>query len=213
MGGRSVETTNAWNPAELSVAQMGYEAKAQDIYRDYRVPPVHLSYGNKAERRRIHRHVYGDSWWVDLDGIEAEAAEILESDPANAERFFGNRVVAGSDTWLPRGLWEDAHAWRSGCLSPALGPRSAWASTAPTSTTGRRSAARPETASSFTPRFAGQPTIWNPAEHPDHRVPRAIVARPSPSCSTGSRSLGCTATLPGGSRRSRPGRSCTARSA
>jgi hypothetical protein len=29
---------------------------------------------------------------------------------------------------------------------------------------------------SFTPRFAGEPTIWNPAEHPDHRVPRAIVA-------------------------------------
>jgi hypothetical protein len=28
---------------------------------------------------------------------------------------------------------------------------------------------------SFTPRFAGQPTIWNPAEHPDHRVPRAVV--------------------------------------
>lgn len=27
----------------------------------------------------------------------------------------------------------------------------------------------------FTPRFAGKPTIWNPAEHPDHRVPRGIV--------------------------------------
>jgi hypothetical protein len=108
MGGRSVETTNAWNPAELSTAQMGMESKVADVYRDYRPPPVHLSYGNKAERRRIHKHVYGDSWWVDIDGIEAEAVEIMESDPANAERFFGNRVVAGSDTWLPRGLWTDA---------------------------------------------------------------------------------------------------------
>lgn len=27
----------------------------------------------------------------------------------------------------------------------------------------------------FTPRFAGNPTIWNPAEHHDHRVPRAAV--------------------------------------
>lgn len=27
----------------------------------------------------------------------------------------------------------------------------------------------------FTPRFAGGPTIWNPAEHPDHRVPRLSV--------------------------------------
>lgn len=29
---------------------------------------------------------------------------------------------------------------------------------------------------SFTPRvFEGRPSIWNPAEHPDHRVPRAEV--------------------------------------
>ena len=110
MGGRSVETTNAWTPAELSTAQMGMEGKAADVYRDYRPPPAHLSYTNKAERRKIHKHVYGDSWWVDLDAIEAEAAEILETDPANAERFFGNRVVAGSDSWLPRGMWE--RAWR-----------------------------------------------------------------------------------------------------
>ena len=96
MGGRSIETTNAWNPAELSAAQMAFEAKA-----DGHLPRLSQAAGqsvvrNKAERRKIHKHVYGDSWWVDLDGIEAEAAEIMESDPANAERFFGNRVVAGS---------------------------------------------------------------------------------------------------------------------
>jgi phage terminase large subunit-like protein len=28
---------------------------------------------------------------------------------------------------------------------------------------------------SFTPRFGGQPTLWNPAEWPDHRIPRAVV--------------------------------------
>jgi phage terminase large subunit-like protein len=28
----------------------------------------------------------------------------------------------------------------------------------------------------FTPRFGSGPTIWNPAEHPDHRVPRAAVS-------------------------------------
>jgi hypothetical protein len=27
----------------------------------------------------------------------------------------------------------------------------------------------------FTPRFMGGPTIWNPAEQPDHRVSRAVV--------------------------------------
>lgn len=110
MSGRSIETTNAWNPAELSVAQLAFESQVDDIYRDYNVPPAHLSYRDRRERRRIHKHVYGDSWWVDLDAIEGEAAEILETDPADAERFFGNRVVAGSDTWLTPGMWEGAHA-------------------------------------------------------------------------------------------------------
>lgn len=109
MSGRSIETTNAWNPAELSVAQMGFESKVPDIYKDYRQPPATLSYKNKADRRKIHKIVYGDSWWVDLDAIEAEAAEIMETDPADAERFFGNRVVAGSDAWLRTGLWERAY--------------------------------------------------------------------------------------------------------
>lgn len=119
MSGRSIETTNAWNPAELSVAQMGFESKVKDIYKDYRPPPVHLSYRNKVERRRIHKIVYGDSWWVDLDAIEAEAAEILETDPADAERFFGNRVVAGTDAWLPADLWEGAYAGHVLVAQPA----------------------------------------------------------------------------------------------
>lgn len=113
MGGRSIETTNAWDPAEQSVAQRGYEAKAKDIYRDFPQSPRSLSYANKADRAKIHRLAYGDSWWVDLDGIEAEAAELMESDPANAERFFGNRVVAGRGSWLPDGLWEKWHGMAS----------------------------------------------------------------------------------------------------
>lgn len=108
MGARGVEITNAWDPAEHSVAQQTYESRTTDILRDYRQAPAGLSYRNKRERRKIHQHVYGDSWWVDLDRIEAEAVEILERDPAEAERFFGNRVVAGSDSWLPDGLWERA---------------------------------------------------------------------------------------------------------
>lgn len=108
MGGRAVETTNAWDPAENSVAQQSYESSAKDIYRDFRSAPVGLSYGNKAERRRIHRHVYGDSWWIDLDRIEAEAAELIERDPAQAERFFGNRIVQGLGAWLPDELWSSA---------------------------------------------------------------------------------------------------------
>lgn len=109
MRGRSIETTNAWDPGENSVAQRTFESSAKDIYRDFRQAPAGLSYTNKAERRKIHRAVYGDSWWIDLDRIDAEALELIERDPAQAERFYGNRIVQGMGTWLPDGLWERAY--------------------------------------------------------------------------------------------------------
>lgn len=110
MGGRAVETTNAWDPAEGSVAQRTSESKSEDLFRDHALAPAALSYGNKVERRRIHRHVYGDSLvdrggHVDLDSIEAEAAELMERDPEQAERFFGNRIVAGSGKWMEPAAW------------------------------------------------------------------------------------------------------------
>lgn len=113
MSGRSIETTNAWDPAEQSVAQRGYESKVPDIYRDFPVAPGSWSYTNKQERRRIHRFAYGDSWWVDLDAIEADAVELLERDPAQAERFYGNRIVVGSGAWIRDGLWESAYGLAS----------------------------------------------------------------------------------------------------
>jgi hypothetical protein len=95
MGGRAEETTNAWDPAEHSVAQRTAESQRLDIFRHHPESPPSLSYTNKAERRKIHRRVYEGCPWVDLDAIEAEAAELLETDPTQAERFFGNRAVAG----------------------------------------------------------------------------------------------------------------------
>lgn len=106
MGGRTMETTNCWDPSENSVAQKTAEAKVQDIYRFHRTPPGGLKYAVKTDRRKIHRYVYRGSTHVDLDAIEGEAAELLEKDPAQAERFFGNRVVAGSGAWLARDLWD-----------------------------------------------------------------------------------------------------------
>ena len=95
MGGRAEETTNGWDPTEQSVAQRTAEADTGDIFRLHPLAPTSLSYVNKQERRKVHRHVYTGCPWVDLDAIEAEAAEILSVDPAQAERFFGNRIVAG----------------------------------------------------------------------------------------------------------------------
>jgi hypothetical protein len=109
MGGRTMEHTNPWDPSENSVAQTTYESQAPDIFKFYRNPPANLSFGDKRERRKILAYVYAGSDHVNLDSIEAEAAELMVTDPAQAERFFGNRLVQGHGAWLPDGLW-DEHA-------------------------------------------------------------------------------------------------------
>jgi len=112
MGGRASLTSNAWDPAESSVAQIQFESKSTDIYRQFKQPPANLSYKNKAERRKIHQIVYGEALkskggHVDLDAIEGEAFDLIERDPAQAERFFGNRIVAGADSWIDALLWDE----------------------------------------------------------------------------------------------------------
>lgn len=107
MGGRALETTNAWNPTEESVARRTMESKAKDVFRFHRVPPAHLDYADPDQRREIHEDVYAGSLHVDLDDIEAEAAELMEKDPAQAERFFGNRLVAGSGAAFDGDRWAE----------------------------------------------------------------------------------------------------------
>jgi hypothetical protein len=100
MGGRSIETTNAPDPTVDSTARRTMESKAKDVFRFHRIPPTHLDYDDPDDRREIHEYVYAGSAHVldhdGLDAIEAEAVELMEKDPAQAERFYGNRLVAGS---------------------------------------------------------------------------------------------------------------------
>ncbi len=119
MGGRTIETSNAWDPSENSTAQRTFESQSQDIFKFFRQPPAHLSYGNKRDRAQIHKFVYEGSPWVDLASIEAEASELMETDRAQAERFFGNRLVSGSGAWLRDGLWEAAYAGSEVDAEPA----------------------------------------------------------------------------------------------
>lgn len=173
MGGRSWETTNAWDPSENSVAQQTYESSAPDIFRDFPQAPVSLSYRNKSERRRIHRYVYAGSPWVDLDAIESEAVELLGTDPENAERFFGNRLVYAAGSWLPDGRWDtttDADRVVADGALICLGFDG--------SENNDFTALRAETADGFqfTPTYGPdrRPTIWNPAEW-GGQIPRQEV--------------------------------------
>jgi hypothetical protein len=172
MSGRSMETTNGWDPSENSVAQKTAESKVKDIYRFHRLPPKGLSYTNKAERRKIHAAVYQGSSHIDLDAIEGEAAELMEKEPAEAERFFGNRLVAGMGTWMTQDQWDSRLAEYELPARPrvVLGFDGSdiddW--------TGIR--AETLDGFQFTPTYGPDelPTIWDPAEW-DGQVPRLEV--------------------------------------
>jgi hypothetical protein len=95
MGGRWLETTNAWDPAEESVAQQTNEGSAPGVYIDD-ADPGPGSLLNKRDRRRMYRNVYRDSVaWVNFDRIDAEVVALIEQgDSAQAERYFLNRKRA-----------------------------------------------------------------------------------------------------------------------
>jgi hypothetical protein len=171
MGGRAIETTNAWDPAQDSVAQRTFEAVAKDINKDFRQPPPNLSFGDKRDRHKIFQFNYRGAPWVSIAAVEAEAAELLQKDRAEAERFFGNRIVAGSGAWLDAGKWKAkaAHATVPDGTAITLGFDGSdiddW--------TGIR--AETLDGYQFTPTYhSGRPTIWDPKEF-NGRVPRLEV--------------------------------------
>lgn len=112
MGGRASLTSNAWDPAENSVAQQQYESEAADIYRQFDQPPKTWSYTDKRDRRKIHRLVYPpdtlreNGGHVDLDAIENEAADLVERDAPQARRFYGNELVAGAGHAVDPEAWD-----------------------------------------------------------------------------------------------------------
>ncbi len=172
MGGRSMETTNCFDPSEGSVAQRTFESAAKDIFRYYEPPPAHLKYTVKAERRQIHNYNYAGSPHADRNGIEAEAAELLEKDPAQAERFFGNRVVYGAGSWC------DGDRWDARAEPRPVPDGTAVVAGFDGSDVDDWTAMRLETEAGyqFTPVYGPdrRPTIWNPAEW-SGQVPRLEV--------------------------------------
>jgi hypothetical protein len=173
MQGRAQETTNAFDPTQRSQAQLSYQTKATDVFKFHRPPPAHLSYANKAERRKIHQAVYAGSTHNNLDAIEGEAWELIEKgDLAQAERFFGNRMRAGA------GVWCDIEKWTA-----RKRPRVVPAGTPVVlgfdgSDVDDSTAIRAETQDGyqFTPTYGplSLPTIWSPADW-GGQVPRLQV--------------------------------------
>jgi hypothetical protein len=111
MGGRFMETGNAWDPAEDSVAQTTFEHET-GVFKIMK----HGGSGsirNRRERMQVLKHLYGGSWWVDRDRISSEIDVLVErGDIAQAERFFMNRLVPGEDRAFDLKAWD--HQTRDG---------------------------------------------------------------------------------------------------
>lgn len=163
MQGRTVELTNPWDPSENSAAQQAFDSMQKDIFRYYRKPPADLSYANKRERHKIHVYVYGDSPWVDPTGIDAEAAELVETDPEQAERFFGNRLVFGKGSWMPDDLWSTGEVDRP---APPKGAEVTLGFDGSDNNDHTGIRLRTRDGYRFTPRYGpdDRPTWWDPAQ-------------------------------------------------
>lgn len=106
MGGRISHSSNPYDPAENSVLQRQMESKQKDILKHHFPPPPAWNFALKKDREAIFKWNYASSPWVDLRTIEAESVALMETDPAEAERFYGNRIVAGRGSWLEMPKWE-----------------------------------------------------------------------------------------------------------
>ncbi|WP_082478198.1 hypothetical protein [Microbacterium sp. Leaf320] len=182
MGGRTHLTTNAWDPSENSYAQMIFEAQEPDVFIFYRDPDKALrgedgrplDYKKVADRRRIHEYAYEGSWWVNLDSIEALARKLMKRDPEQAERFFGNRLVAGHGKWLEDGQWE-AKAAPGRTLAKRAPVTGGFDGSNNDDYTGIRLELLPDLFQ-FTPTYGPdeRKTLWNPAEW-GGQIPRGEV--------------------------------------
>lgn len=113
MGGRSLETTNAWRPGEDSVAERTseYAAKiAEGKVRDpglltwHRQAPDGTELSDEASLRAGLKVAYGDSTWVDLDRIIGEIYDPGTS-PDDSRRFYLNQIVSAEDSLIAPPEW------------------------------------------------------------------------------------------------------------
>jgi hypothetical protein len=105
MGGRFMESGNAWDPAESSVAQSTFEDET-GVFKMF-LQPGPGSIRNQRERSRVLRNLYGGNPWVDPDRISSEIDNLLKrGELAQAERFFMNRIVPSEDRVFDIRQWD-----------------------------------------------------------------------------------------------------------
>jgi len=114
MGGRSIETTNAWSPGLESVAELTgeyaaliEEGKVRDegLLRWHRQAPADTRLGDEASLRAGLEYVYADSPWIDIDRVIGEVQD-PGTPPEQARRFYLNQIVAAEDSLVSTQEWD-----------------------------------------------------------------------------------------------------------
>lgn len=167
MSGRWLETTNAYDPSQRSVAQRTHESKLPDVVVDYRPASRHPDQNDDEDCLAALTHVYGDSWWVDKERVLSDARDPNVCPTwADALRFFFNLIVVGVSDAVDPTRWDALVRERD--LKPgdaiALGFDGSRSSDCTSIIASRISDGR-----WFHLR------TWRPADYPDHRVPRSEV--------------------------------------
>ena len=174
MGGRGMAMTNADDPATDNVAKDLVENRDKSTYIQFIEPPARLDFSRKADRLEILKFNYADAPWAvqNLAGVESDIQQAMRRDPAEAERFYGNRRVMGSGKWISREAWEGKKELREVpdgtpiVIAGDLSNNNDW--------TGIR--AMTAGGYQFTPTYGpeSKPTIWQP-NGPGGLIPRGEV--------------------------------------
>lgn len=178
MGGRSAGLSNAYDSAEMSDLQRTVEAHLPETYINWPTP-LTGSMRNKRDRRRLLKHAYGDSYWVDLDRIDADVTDLIaKGELGQAERFYGNRVGKLADAYFDADAYAKVTDARVQVPDGAAITVGFDGSQSDDWTVLRARWVREDgTVHGFMPAFTdGTPMRWNPAEHSGIVPPAAVSA-------------------------------------
>jgi len=105
---RSIETTNAHEPGQESVAEASYSdylaikegrARGDGLLYDSREAPGDVQLADEESLFAGLRAAYGDATWVDLERLRDEVWD-PSTPPEEARRFYLNQIVAAADSWI-----------------------------------------------------------------------------------------------------------------
>jgi hypothetical protein len=112
---RAIETTNAHEPGQESVAEHSYlawraveegRAKKGGLLYDCLEAPASVDLADEEQLRAGLKAAYGDATWVDHDRLVGEIYD-PNTPPEESRRFYLNQIVAAADAWVTPGDWED----------------------------------------------------------------------------------------------------------